>query len=87
MQRFSVNATMFLMPQENVEKLPSKVAHNRCNLFSSVLPTGPKASPISIFFPKKMLNARLMYNDFAHNTSHYLSQSQKFSQFYRKIGP
>jgi hypothetical protein len=47
MELFSADATMFLMfliffffVHENIQKLPSKVAHNRPNFFFS---TGPAA--------------------------------------------
>ena len=57
MQLFSADATMFLKENltffcqcENMNKLASKVAHNRPQ-FYLVLPTGPKSAQISYPVP------------------------------------
>ena len=57
MQLFSADTTIFKkkIANENIEKLPSKVAHNRPNFFS-VLPTGLKPAQISL--------SVLLYNEF-----------------------
>ena len=58
---------IFYFAHENMEKLPSKVAHNRSNFFFQYCqPTGPKPAQISNSVPWKLLTARLMYNDFEY---------------------
>ena len=57
MQIFSADATLsflkntFFLAHDNVEKPPSKDAHNRPQFFFSVLPTGPKPAQIPISVP------------------------------------
>jgi hypothetical protein len=41
----------FKFALENIEKLPSKIAHNQPKFIFSVLPTGPKPALISISVP------------------------------------
>jgi hypothetical protein len=41
----------YFFARESMKKTPSKVAHNRPKIISSVLPTGPKPAQISISVP------------------------------------
>ena len=52
MQLFSGDATQF-KKNKNIahEKLPWKIAHNRPQIFFSVLPTSPKSAQISYSVP------------------------------------
>ena len=53
MQLFIGDTTIYIkkIAPENMKKTPSKVAHNRPNIFFSVLPTDPKPAQISISVP------------------------------------
>ena len=62
-----------------MKKTPSKVAHNRPQIFFVSIANWSKTSPNLYFCSKKLLTACLMYNDFACITTEFAMSSHKVS--------